>query len=182
MRLVGLEKLSWNLQYEAGLWSKGQRSSITIDLVKNLCRGGHIVEFGCGEGDLIHLLPTGSYSYYTGIDISQIAIERAKLKASKCGIKNYDFVNDNMAMWPGGKNISLILVEECIYYLKAEAMEEFIGRCLESINDDGAILIIVHSAEKHVAALHVCRKYGQVISETNVGSRAYLILGKSISK
>jgi cyclopropane fatty-acyl-phospholipid synthase-like methyltransferase len=182
LRLVGFETLSWDLQHKAGLWSKRQRSSITVDLINQLSRGGQIIEFGCGEGDLLYLLHAESYSYYTGIDISQIAIQRAKLKASKLGIINCEFVNDNMATWSGSKNISLILLEECIYYLNGQEMKEFIGRCLNSINDDGAMLVIVHSAEKHAASLDICRKCGRVISETNVGSRVYLILGKNISE
>lgn len=180
LRLFGFNRLSWNSQFDAGVWGKRPSSPNTIKRVIELCEGGKVIEFGCGEGNLPHLLPPGCFSDYVGYDISDLAIHRAQRRASNAGILNCHFEQCDMASWPGSFNVSLIVVEECLYYLSSRDTEKFLSRCKASLAREGSILVIVHSGEKHAGTLHLCRNMCKVREETVIASRTYLTLAPEL--
>lgn len=176
LRLLGMKKLSWDKQFEAGVWCRHPRNSDMLKRVAELCHGGRIVEFGCGEGNLPFLLPTGSYSSYLGYDISEVAIQRAKRHAIDAGAGNVQFEQCDMAHWDGNQNASLVLVEECLYYLSSDDCARFLLLCSQCITADSSILVIVHSATKHKNTLAVCRRVCRVRDDVQIGGRTYLTL------
>ena len=179
LRAFGFEQLAWDKQFEAGVWCRGPRSAYTISRVAELCGGGRLVEFGCGEGSLPHLLPGGCFTEYFGYDISEVAIARARQRASAANLTNCRFARLDMAQWAGVPLVTLVVAEECLYYLTRVEIEVFLRRCCDYLVPDGSILIVVHSATKHASTLEVCRRVCRVIDETIVGSRTYLRLAAS---
>ena len=177
LRELGLKEASWDKQYRAGVWCRGPNCPDTVSRVTALCRGGRLVEFGCGEGSLPNLLPRSSFSDYIGYDISPTAIERARQRASLAGLSDCRFEQCDMSKWTGLASISLILAEECLYYLNPPQIGTFLRRCSESLAPGGSILVIVHSGVKHARTLDACRQWCEVKAEEWVGPRAYLTLG-----
>jgi SAM-dependent methyltransferase len=177
LRSVGLERLSWDRQFEAGFWHRGAYSPNTIRQVAGLCAGGRLIEFGCGAGDLPYLLPPGSFTEYLGYDISTVAIRQARRRAAESGRTDVHYEQCDMAKWQGETPASLILLEECLYYLPPARIEKFLGRCCDSLAPGGSILVIVHSASKHAQTLEMCRRVCNVMDETTIGARAFLTLG-----
>ncbi len=165
MRLVGLGRYSWNLQYKAGKWCDRKRSPHTVALIQEFCKGGRLVEFGCGDGMLPHLLQPGTFSDYLGLDISDKAVEIARNWAREARLCHCTFEQANMASWPGSEGIALIVAEECLNYLQSEDLERFLRRCCASLAENGKILVIVHSADKHAATLAVCRRVCRLVDE-----------------
>lgn len=182
LRLVGLAQLSWDRQYLAGVWDRGPRSVHTVELVAALSKGGRIVEFGCGEGLLPHVLPDGCYADYLGLDISAIAIKRARQRAASSGKAALKFERCDMASWEGTCDLTLIVVEECLYYLDTPRCEAFLSSCSRSLLPEGRILVVVHSASRHSQTLDTCRRCCNVASETTYGSRVYLVLAAANSQ
>ena len=176
LRFLGLERESWNQQYKAGKWSGESRSPYMVELVSKLCGGGKLVEFGCGEGELPCLLPIGAFSEYHGIDISDVAVERAGLRVRKEGVACCKFEQGDMLNWKGIPGVSVILLEECLYYLTPRQIPVFLRRCGRCLAENGRIVVIVHSAEKHAETMDACRSACHVMQGMLVDSRAYLIL------
>jgi SAM-dependent methyltransferase len=177
LRFVGLKRQAWDLQFKEGVWCRGPRSANTIARVAELCRGGKLLEFGCGEGNLPHLLPEGTYSDYLGIDVSAVAIKTAKERCVQSGKLNCQFQVGDMGKWSGFVSpVSLILVEECLYYLSPPQIEQFLLRCCAGLTREGAILVIVHCATKHAKTLDVCRRVCRVLDEETIDSRSFLTL------
>ena len=176
LRFLGFQRLSWDKQFQAGVWSRGPCNQHTIDLVSKLCNGGRLVEFGCGEGPLPLALPKHAFSDYIGYDISQVAVEKGAERAREAGLQNARFQQCDMAKWKGDSSVSVVLAEECIYYLTAKDTEEFLQRCCESLVPGGSILVIIHSATKHSQTLEICRRICQVIDESLVNGRTYLTM------
>ena len=176
LRLLGLGRQSWNQQYKAGKWTRETRSPFTVTLVSELCRGGRLVEFGCGEGELACLLPAGAYSEYQGVDVSDVAVERARRRVKEAGLTQCQFTQGEMTSWSGASGVSVILLEECLYYLKPPQIPPFLTRCAQSLSQNGRIIVIVHSAQKHAATLEATRRSCHVVEEKIVDSRVYLIL------
>lgn len=169
-----MSRLSWDKQFEDGVALYGPRSENTIRLVQSLCRGGRMIEFGCGEGDLPLVLAAGTFSSYLGFDISEVAVKRARSKAA--GSACILFQQGDMAHWCGGDTASLILAEECLYYLSLAGAETFLLQCMRCLSKNGSMLVIVHSASKHTRTINLCRRVCLVQSETVSGERVFLTL------
>ncbi len=175
LRLARVDKILWNRQYSRGRWQEDQRSPAVIELTTRLCRGGKLVEFGCGSGLLPLLLPVGTFSNYLGVDVSDVAIRLANKRETV----NCQFRQQRMQDWKGDENVSLILAEECLYYLGPEEQRRFLKLCRDSLVPEGTILVIVHDQNKHKATLEVCRRTCHVRFEQARGKRAYLVLSKT---
>jgi trans-aconitate methyltransferase len=97
-------------------------------------------------------------------------------RAKERGIPNTAFRPGNMAAWEGDTGVSLIVAEECLYYLGRADAEAFLRRCCASLAVGGSILVIVHDAQKHAATLDVCRSTCTVAGDVQIGERVYLTL------
>jgi|GEM_PF-1727030 trans-aconitate methyltransferase len=178
-RIIGLKSHAWDEQFRKGVWGWRTRTPPeVVERVIRLCNGGRIVEFGCGYGHLSRNLPVGACSSYMGIDISGFAIEEAKKRAQESCVGNCQFLQSDMAAWSGDSDVSLILLEECLNYLKGETLNRFLTQCCHSLSNDGFILVVVHSAYKHRRTLDACRAICQVVKEESVGSRTFLTLAR----
>jgi cyclopropane fatty-acyl-phospholipid synthase-like methyltransferase len=180
LRFLGLSRQSWNQQYQAGIWTRESRSPHIVKLVGKLCGGGKLVEFGCGEGELACLLPVGTFSEYNGIDISDVAVERARRRVSEKGVARCQFSQCDMVTWKGASGVSVILLEECLYYLTPQQIPDFLRRCSLSLTENGRIIVVVHSAEKHAETLDACRSTCRVTEQYIVDLRVYLILSSQL--
>jgi hypothetical protein len=82
-----------------------------------------------------------------------------------------------MTEWRGASDISLIIIEECLYYLSHRQQEALLANCLQSITNDGTILVVIHDRHKHRATLDVCRRKCRIKDEITTGRRVFLLLG-----
>jgi cyclopropane fatty-acyl-phospholipid synthase-like methyltransferase len=178
LRLLGFGKEAWDDQFKKGLWSRGRHTDYFVEKIVSLSRGEFLIEFGCAEGVLLEELPEGSYSKYQGYDISGVAIELANKKAKENGLSNCAFEQCDMSEWVGYPGASLILLEECLYYLSPAQIKVFLDKCKRSLLPEGVILVVVHSAEKHASTLKECRLAGNVIEEVVINGRVFITLGK----
>jgi 2-polyprenyl-3-methyl-5-hydroxy-6-metoxy-1,4-benzoquinol methylase len=172
LQALGFKRYSWDLQFKAGVWSTDHYSPHLLHQVALLSRGGNILEFGCGEGDLPKLLPPDSYANYLGIDISEVAITRAQAKNPRC-----IFWACDMNRWKGSFPATLILLQECLYYIKHTQAEAFLKRCRTILEPGGSILVVDHDRTKHAKTLDICRRVCRVKSENVIKGRTFLILG-----
>jgi 2-polyprenyl-6-hydroxyphenyl methylase/3-demethylubiquinone-9 3-methyltransferase len=71
-------------QYASAEWDylrnieEAPRFGIVSAYCRLLASGGSLLEVGCGEGFLLEQLDRSRYRHFTGIDISEVAIERAR--------------------------------------------------------------------------------------------------------
>src|SRR5580693_6732087 len=77
----------WNHEFSSGRWDCLDRTPderIQAKLEK-FARCGAILDLGCGSGTASVDLASATYSSYTGIDISDVAVRKAKDRARAAG-------------------------------------------------------------------------------------------------
>jgi 2-polyprenyl-3-methyl-5-hydroxy-6-metoxy-1,4-benzoquinol methylase len=109
----------WDQQYAEGFWDKilhspteeGRYASVRSFIAK-YSNGGNILEVGCGDGLLQVKIKEESYSKYIGIDLSQVAIDKAaRLQSPKTSYRCAD-MEDFIPI----DQFDLIIFNESIYY------------------------------------------------------------------
>jgi SAM-dependent methyltransferase len=126
--------------------SRGRDRVLRRALSKYL-RGRFVLELGCGEGHLTEAVFSEARSV-TGIDISSVAIERAKARK----LKNASFVCADFLDIPFG-DYDVIAAIECLYYLSSEEQDA----TFEKIAREHRGRVIIISAP--IIGLSVHRKY-----------------------
>jgi cyclopropane fatty-acyl-phospholipid synthase-like methyltransferase len=95
------------------------RDKILRRSVHKFVTGKSVLELGCGEGHLTQTIFDGAKTV-TGIDLSDVAIERAKA----CAIPNARFENADF-LEVSFKGYDVIAAIECLYYLTPDDQETF---------------------------------------------------------
>ena len=112
--------------------------------VDRYARGGSILDVGCGTGNVAEKLAPDSYSLYTGVDISAVAIEAAQARFDETRrAKNQFFVSDVTKFQPPG-TYNLILLKEVLYYLSEDQIRALLVRLSQVLAPDGVFVGINH--------------------------------------
>lgn len=103
-------------------WKIGKssfRDRVYRRFLPHAVRGKHVLELGCGEGCMTETLFDEAASVI-GVDISNVAIERAKRKNLRnAKFETGDFIGRSF------KGFDVIAALECIYYLSPDEQEAF---------------------------------------------------------
>jgi 2-polyprenyl-3-methyl-5-hydroxy-6-metoxy-1,4-benzoquinol methylase len=99
-----------------------RRDRALLGVVGPYVAGKTVLELGCGEGHLTRSI-FGSASSVTGIDISNVAIQRAKAaKIANARFETSDFLETSFAGY------DVIAAIECVYYLSPGEQEQFFSK------------------------------------------------------
>src|SRR6266568_5347303 len=94
----------WNKEFAGGRWDfiENTPDDFIYPLIKKYSRNGSILDLGCGSGNTGCELNVNSYREYTGVDISDVALEKAKRRSESCqrGKKNRYALSDISAYVP----------------------------------------------------------------------------------
>lgn len=145
-------------------------------MVETFARNGKIISFGCGADDIIFHINPELYTSYVGIDISEVAIEKASLKASKLGLKKCKFSVENMINWPGDEDITLIILQESLCYLDQSQQRKFLTLCFNSLTEEGSVMVTLHSKQKHQKTVNTCKEIGKLVQEITIMDAIYMVL------
>jgi len=137
----------------------------TIEFIKkNFQKPGlKILELGCSEGHFTGHLSKENYSV-TAVDISQKAIDRANEKK----LNNTEFICADMIQFIVNndlKSYDLILLLECIYYLKKEKRILLLELLHEKINPEAKVILslpVNTNNEMFSSESRVLKKFGQL--------------------
>src|SRR5437870_1451228 len=88
VQLYGTERMKrvlWNSEFSGGRWSclDNTTGDCLYPYVEKYARNGNILDLGCGSGNTGVELDPAAYRHYTGVDISDAAVEQAKKRTEE---------------------------------------------------------------------------------------------------
>jgi SAM-dependent methyltransferase len=133
-----MKRALWNREFAGGRWSclDNTRGDCLYPYVEKYATNGNILDLGCGAGNTGIELEETAYQHYTGVDISDAAIEQAKKRSedNRRASKNSYLQSDILSYVPTQK-YEVILLREVIYYLprtKVRSMLDRYSKCLKA--------------------------------------------------
>ncbi|WP_395054134.1 class I SAM-dependent methyltransferase [Flavobacterium sp.] len=122
------KRIRWNYKYQKGSWdymgNEEKRYNTIVDFIKETqINKPSILDLGCGYGALNSYLETEKYGSFLGIDLSSIAIQRAK----NANYLNSEFLSADIHQFQPKQKFDIIIFNEVLYYLdnQLEIVEKY---------------------------------------------------------
>jgi len=133
---------NWDHDYTNGRWDfleEEARELARHALIANYCKcyapGGWILDVGCGTGILCDFLDRKQRKNYVGIDISTVAISRAKQKF------NLNFTCSDAMYFDPARKFDVIIFNEILYYTDFESV---LNKYIDVINPNGIFIFSIY--------------------------------------
>ena len=158
----------WNTEFANGRWDyidSTPEDCVYLFLRKYL-RGGSLLDLGCGSGNTGTELETNSYSNYIGVDISDVAIEKAKERSARArrARRNRYFQADIVKYVPA-VNHDVILFRESLFYVPLARTRTMLYRYRKYLKPDGVIIVRMCDRDKYSAIIRMIESNFQVVEK-----------------
>ena len=116
----------WDKEFAADHWNglDHTKGDCVYGFIEKHCNGGAILDLGCGAGNTGVELDGTKYSVYVGVDISEVALQKAgrRCAGNHRSSKN-SYVRSAIETYVPGQEFDVILFRECLFYVGAVANE-----------------------------------------------------------
>jgi SAM-dependent methyltransferase len=154
----------WDWEFHHGRWTCLDETpdDPAYPYLARYANGGRILDLGCGPGNVgRHLEPT-AYTSYVGVDISQVAIDRAREKDRRP--HNTYVQSDVLAYRPEGA-YDVILLGDSLYYIpRAEALG-MLRRYRQHLTEAGVFIVKMHNTPSFQPFFQLIRDHFCVLAE-----------------
>lgn len=136
----------WDNEFAEGKWAFLDETSgdFVYSFIDKWAYGGSILDLGCGSGNTANELTLGAYKKYTGVDISSIAIERARARSvSNARSHKVHFVQSDILTFVPDEEFNVILFRESIYYIATNKIRSLLMRYAQYLGKEGVFIVRV---------------------------------------
>src|SRR5258708_38126019 len=139
-----IKRRIWNHEYRQGRWNclDSMAGDCVYSHIEKHAKNGDILDLGCGPGVMGSELNVNAYHSYTGVDICDVAIEKATSRAAETHRtdKNEYLVSDIVSYVPK-RLYDVILFGDSIYYFSHQRIAEILDRYSKYLKPDGVFLV-----------------------------------------
>lgn len=113
---------------------------ITREIIPNIDRKGHILEFGCGEGFFLERLFHFGFENILGVDVSRVAISRAQQRLPKLFREHLFCLNENSLRHQfQSQSIKCVVGLDVLEHLRSPL--SFLNEAFNILSPDGLLIL-----------------------------------------
>lgn len=139
-----LKKRLWDQEFDGGRWDclDSTAGDCVYPYLEKYARRGRILDLGCGSGSTSNELTDTAYASYTGVDISEVALEKARKRSAANGRahKNRYFQSDIITYQPDG-TFDVILFRDSIAYIPWGRITSVLHGYAKHLEKDGVFIV-----------------------------------------
>ena len=158
----------WNTEFANGRWDyiDSTPNDCVYPFLKKYLSGGSLLDLGCGSGNTGAELETNNYSNYTGVDISDVAIEKAKERSARVrrAGRNRYFQADIVKYVPEA-NHDVILFRESLFYVPLARTRTMLYRYRNYLKPNGVIIVRMCDRDKYSAIIRMIESNFQMVEK-----------------
>jgi SAM-dependent methyltransferase len=139
-----MKQQRWNDEFATGRWDfiENTPQDMIYGYLVKYCNCGSILDLGSGSGNTGCELDRTAYKSYTGIDISDVAIEKAKSRSDKSGRGDVNrYFQSDISSYEPDQKFNIILFRESIYYIPRGRIKDTLIRYSQFLAEDGVFII-----------------------------------------
>jgi SAM-dependent methyltransferase len=136
----------WNDEFAAGLWNYIDHTVTDpiYGLIEKYSNNGAILDVGCGTGNTSIEVKVEKYTKYRGVDISQVAIDKAVSRSRDNGRAHVNsYVCADMLSYVPDEKYDLIVFRECLWYVRRSQALGMLRRYADFLKGQGKFLVSI---------------------------------------
>jgi SAM-dependent methyltransferase len=153
-----LKKRLWNTEFSTGRWNCLETGvgDCVYPYVERYADNGSILDLGCGSGSTGNELDETTYRHYTGVDISDVALEKARRRTEQNGrADRSDYVQGEIFTHVPTQQYPLILFKDSIYYVPQGKIKAMLNRYSRYLTQRGVFIAKLSANEKYKAIVSI---------------------------
>ena len=139
-----VKKRLWDVEFSNGRWDclDSTAGDCVYPFLEKYANHGSILDLGCGSGSTGNELDTARYDHYVGVDISGVAIAKARERTAENGrtARNRYRQSDIFSYVPD-RQFDVILFRDSIYYVPHRQINAMLQRYAQYL-EEGAVFIV----------------------------------------
>ncbi len=139
-----LKKSFWDQEYSTTKWSFNDNTSEdgVYPFLEKWVRKGSILDLGCGSGNTSNELAENAYASYLGVDISHVAIAKARKRTQENGRASKNtFVPGDILSYVPTQQFDVILFRESMYHVPLGKVKNVLDHYSKYLKPDGVFIV-----------------------------------------
>jgi SAM-dependent methyltransferase len=160
------KKLIWDEEFSSGQWDyiENTGNDPIYSFIEKYGNSGSILDLGCGSGNTGNELDTSKYDRYTGVDISENAIQRAWARSKKnCREKQNEYICADISLYKPRNRYDIILFRESIFYIPKSRIHDVLDNYSDYLKETGVFIVRMCDRRKYASIVRLIEKYYTVV-------------------
>lgn len=151
------KRVVWNKEFANGQWNyldhkpSAERHDIIYFYLQKWLHKGNILDLGCGTGVTALELHNDEYNYYMGIDISDVAIQRAIDQCRNDNVKSHksQFRVSDISAYVPDRKYNVILFRESLYYINKFVLRRVLDHYKDYLDEHGVFIVRIFDKNRY---------------------------------
>jgi 2-polyprenyl-6-hydroxyphenyl methylase/3-demethylubiquinone-9 3-methyltransferase len=175
------KKSIWDEEFSSGQWDYLDHTGDDpiYAYLEKYSNNGSILDLGCGSGNTGNEMLVSKYGSYTGVDISESAIEKAfnRSKKNRRQDKN-EYVCADISLYAPKKRYNVILFRESIFYIPKFKIKGVLGRYSDYLMENGVFIVRMCDRKKYKSIVRLIEKHYHVVDQSPAGDANIILVFK----
>jgi SAM-dependent methyltransferase len=139
----GMKKVFWDKEFARGKWNFADDTSgdFVYSHLEKYVGHGSVLDLGCGQGGTAIELAS-AYQRYVGVDISEVALKRARKKTADAGRSNRaSFACADFLGYAPDQKFDVILFRESMYHVPIGQVNTILDKYSRFLTEDGVFIV-----------------------------------------
>jgi len=173
-----IKKAIWDEEFGRGQWDYLEHTmgDLIYPYLEKYAKNGSILDLGCGSSNTGNEIDESKYRSYTGVDISETAIQKALARtiSNDRKTKNEYFCAD-ITLYVPRMRYDVILFRESIFYIPTYRIKGLLERYSPYLTSSGVFIVRMCDRRRYRSIVHVIDTHRHVV-EASPASDANIIL------
>jgi SAM-dependent methyltransferase len=157
-----MKRSLWNSEFAAGRWNRTDRPprDFAYAHVEKYAHHGSILDLGCGAGLTANALNRTAYRHYTGVDVSDVAVETARKTTAAAGRETQNrFTQGDIAAYVPAGRYDVILFMESLYYIPWRRIPAVLAGYSKHLTSRGVFIVRMWTGtDKYMPLVHLIER------------------------
>jgi SAM-dependent methyltransferase len=145
-----IKKLLWDEEFAGSKWNFIDHTDgdCVYSHLETHVKNGSILDLGCGPGNTASELDADRYRTYVGVDISEVALDKARRRTVESGREGKNqFVRGDFLSYVPTQQFDVILFRESMYHVPLGKVKTILDRYSEYLKEGGVFVVRMSTSD-----------------------------------
>jgi SAM-dependent methyltransferase len=147
----GIKKRLWDKEFSGTKWDfiDNTAGDCVYPYLEKYANSGDILDLGCGPGNTANELSAEVYRSYTGVDISEAALEKAVRRSQENGRDGKNsFVKSDFLNFHPAQEFDVILFRESMYHIPYGQVLPILKKYSKNLKSNGVFIVRLYAGDQ----------------------------------